>query len=123
MQQNTEWRNKLSKIQCGTVCHKEAYKKTATEAAAIKLEGKLVPWKAISNKYSKKYSLEGDGREGSREQFKVTVSTLKRKVASGDIGMSPAKKDPQPAIDCNYLGLVAIHASMQAWSRWRPKVN
>mmetsp|Transcript_11292 Transcript_11292/g.23139 ORF Transcript_11292/g.23139 Transcript_11292/m.23139 type:complete len:183 (-) Transcript_11292:366-914(-) len=69
LQQNTKWRNKLSTNQCCTALHKEAYKEATTEAAAIKLEETPVPWKAISNIYNKKYSLECDGRgQGSRSR-------------------------------------------------------
>ncbi len=65
---------------------------------------------SICDELNKKYSLDGEGKEGSREQGKLTVRTVSRWVDAGNT--EPPKKGRGQKIDRGLLRLVALHANM-----------
>jgi hypothetical protein len=65
------------------------------------------------DKANEKYNLDGEGKENSREQKRVSLSTALRQIEKGQAGKSPAKKGRKKRISRNLLRLVAIHANME----------
>ena len=114
LQKNTEWVNDKSLKDD----HDQRFSAASTEAIAAfsaKKQGKDTGWgtaskQAIVNGLNKKYSLDGEGKEGSREQGKLTLRTVDRWVETGRT--EPPKKGRAQKIDRSFLRLVALHANM-----------
>lgn len=115
LQQNTQWINESSAKSDHSKRFSEAGKK-AISAFKEKLQGKQDSvWKSVSkpdilSQINKEYSLDGEGREGSREQGVLTERTVTRWVERGLT--EPPKKGRGQKIDRNLLRLVALHANM-----------
>ena len=64
------------------------------------------------NRLNKKYQLDGEGREESREKHMLAVRTVPRAVKEGI--ESPKKKGKKSEISREFLRLVAVHT---IWNR------
>ena len=115
LQQNVQWRNDLAyKADTGDR-YKSAYKEATKLFADIKnnvVESKLSQQEHIDN-INKKWSLDGEGKEGSREKDILSLSTITRAVRQGNIGVSPQKKGKSTKISRDFTRLIAVHANME----------
>ena len=118
-QKNCEWRNENSQSKDVNERYKNALKE-ATKSIADHRAGRIPnpPPGAGGQQYfvdqaNKKYNLDGEGKENSREQKRIALSTVLRYIEKGRVGKSPAKKGRQQSISRNLLRLVALHANME----------
>jgi hypothetical protein len=97
-QKNAEWQNQKSK-KANTIANYNKAFKYATAAFQAKKEGRSEKrtHQQIVDFANKKFNLEGGGgKEGSREQKKISISTIRRHVKDGNFGVSPKKKGQSP---------------------------
>ena len=91
-------------------------KKEAKSLFVALADGKFEPGttqQSIVDQCNKKYKLNGEAREGSREKHMLKVRTVQRLVAKGQIGSTPEKRGAKPAISRSFLKLVALHVNME----------
>ena len=60
-----------------------------------------------------RYNLDGEGRENSREEYKLAVRTIRHLVASDEIGTTPSKLGNKSKISRKFLKLVTLHVNME----------
>ena len=63
----------------------------------------------IVGRCNKKFKLNGEAREGSREKHMLQQHL----VAKGQIGSTPEKRGAKPEISRSFLKLVALHVNME----------
>ena len=114
-QRNVQWQNEKSYDED----RKRRYKSAMKEATQIfadlrdrKIKNPLKQPEYIA-KLNEKYSLDGAGREGSREKHMLALSTVRNAVSDGKVGCSPLKKGPSAKISREFLELVALHTNME----------
>lgn len=114
LQKNTSWVNEKSAKDDRDKRFTDASKQAIAAFSANK-QNKDTEWskmsqQSICNELNRRFSLDGEGKEGSREQGKLTVRTVSRWVDNGII--EPPKKGRAQKIDRCLLRLVALHANM-----------
>ena len=115
LQKNRQWRNEKSHKEDTSTRYKDAFKE-ATEIFD-KLRKGLIENPKTQQQYldqlNRKYQLDGQGQEGSREKKKLTITTVYRAVRNGTVGSSPKKKGRNATISRDFLKLVALHVNME----------
>ena len=115
LQKNRQWRNEISYNQDITERYNKAFKEATRYFAKLKLG--LIENGMTQEQFivfiNNKYKLDGEGREESREKHMVALSTVRRAVANGKVGVSPKKKGRKANISRDFLKLVALHVNME----------
>ena len=115
LQKNVQWRNEKSYAEDVGTRYNNAFSKCTqifADLKAGKIQNPLTQQEYIDN-VNKEFSLDGEGREGSREKHMLSISTVARAVRNGQVGVPPQKKGKAPKISRDFLRLVALHTNME----------